>query len=180
MTDSPDRGQQTSPPHFDKKQDEHAWSLRPTLLRIVLITLIITVFWTQWFQPMRVKGDSMEPTISDGSFNIISLRRYHKRAPKRGEVVAARKYPGGNQYLIIKRVIGLPGESISFRDGMRFINNHPEPEPYLTDIGSWNVPPILLRPDEFFIVGDNRTIPWPEHTAGAIQQKHIIGGIVFP
>lgn len=180
MTDSPDQGQQTPLLHSDRKQDAHARSLRPSLLRIVLTTLIIIIVWTQWFQPMRVDGDSMEPTISDGSFNIISLRRYHNRAPKRGEVVAARKYLGDNRYLIIKRVIGLPGESIGFRDGMRFINNQPEPELYLTDRGSWNVPPILLGPDEFFIVGDNRTIPWPEHTAGAIHQRHIIGGIVFP
>jgi signal peptidase I len=140
----------------------------------------ILLVWTQWLQPVRIDGDRMEPTVADGSFNLIDLRSYRNRPPGRGEVVAALKYSDDDKSLIVKRVIGLPGEMIGFTNGTLFINQNPEPEHYLTERGEWTTRSIRLRPDEYFIVGDNRTIPFPEHTAGAIELEYIIGKVVFP
>lgn len=153
---------------------------RRTMIRIVVLSLLVTLVCTQWLRPCRVSGISMEPTIRDGTFNVINLRRYRTADPQRNHVVAARMNALDRRNFLLKRVVALPGETVAFRDGQRYLDGALALEPYLSDPGNWNVGPLRLSADEFFIVGDNRSAPWEQHVGGAIRREHIVGSMVFP
>ena len=73
----------------------------------------------------------------------------------------------------MKRIVGLPGETVAFVDGRVLINGEVLDEPYEKSSCDWNLPPVKLGPDEYFVVGDNRTMPWADHTFGeAHAQPH--------
>ena len=153
---------------------------RRTLLRAGVLAAVTWLIVSFWMRPCRVSGTSMEPTFRDGGMNVIDLRRYRDTPPRRDDLVAARMHSLDNKRFYFKRVIGLPGETVGFTDGMRMVDGKPLPESYLADRGTWNVKPITLGPDEYFIIGDNRSVPWEQHMGGAIERRHIIGGILFP
>jgi signal peptidase I len=90
-----------------------------TVILALLIVLPIRLFI---FQPFIVKGQSMEPTFEDGDYLIIDEITYRFREPKRGEVVVF-KNPMNERQRFIKRIIGLPGETVEVSDGKIFISN---------------------------------------------------------
>jgi len=122
----------------------------------------------------------MEPTFSDGGLNAITLTRYRNRAPHRGDIVAARMATLDNQQFYLKRILGLPGESIAFHDGTLLIDGKPVAEPYVIHTGRWTTEPLQLADNEFFIIGDNRDMAYELHLGGAIHRKHLVGGLLFP
>jgi signal peptidase I len=105
----------------------------------------------------RVEGDSMLPTLLAGDYLLVRGAGASKRPPARGEVVVAALE--GCERSILKRVVGLPGERITFSEGMLLINGRKLVEPYLRGL-----PPYLgldnfyftLGLDEYFLMGDNR------------------------
>jgi signal peptidase I len=126
------------------------------------------------FVPIRVVGNSMEPTYRNGRINLVNRLAYHSHAPQRGDVVALQL--DRHRLVLLKRVVGLPGERIALRDGRVLVNGQPLNEPYAK--GS-ELPPtqgeILLRDDEYFVIGDNRDIS----AYGSIHQHEVIGKVVF-
>lgn len=150
-------------------------SPRRTLLRAVIWAVLVYALAQGPFRPMRVRGISMEPTIHDGSWRFANLWRYRRQSPKRGEVVVI-AMPGAKAFYC-KRVIGLPGEQIAFVQGHLLVNGFNQPEPYLTEAFDWNVAPVDLGADEFYVVGDNRTLPLSAQVAGIVDRKRISGGL---
>nr|KKS48786.1 MAG: Signal peptidase I [Candidatus Giovannonibacteria bacterium GW2011_GWF2_42_19] len=147
--------------------------------RFIVVAAIIILPVRAWVaQPFIVRGASMEPTFKNGQYLIIDELSYHLREPERGDVIVFR-FPEDPSKFFIKRVIGLPGESIEIKDNKIFLINGPDAEelkePYLTDILTTPNGKIQLKDTEYFVLGDNRLFSSDSRRWGALDQDLIIG-----
>ena len=150
-----------------------------TLVRILSLTFVTLVLFKYVFLPIRVTGDSMLPNYHTGQIKLVNRLAFAHTDPKRGEVVAVEF--DGKDILLLKRIIGLPGETFQVREGFVFINGKKLEEPYTRGMilsSERNRPgstdPIPLGPDEYMVIGDNRRI-----SEGYIKKRSEIVGKVF-
>lgn len=129
--------------------------------------------------PVRIAGISMSPTYADKSFNFVNRLAFKWSAPKRGDVVAFRFSDLRMRPIYMKRIIGLPGETIEIRYGVVFINGKPLDEPYVKDRYPWQVPPRVLADNEYFAIGDNRGMPASFHSFGVKDSNLILGKVLW-
>ena len=152
---------------------------RRTLIRIGVI--VVTCFLLRAFVvlPIFVDGPSMLPTYKAGRVNFINRLAYLRHEPLRGDVVTIRL--AGESVMFMKRVIGLPGETVTFSNGRLLINGRFLEEPYLKFSSNWNFVPehSKLADDEYYVVGDNRTMPHADHTQGAAKRERIVGKVLL-
>ncbi len=152
---------------------------KTTLIRAAFLAVFCVVVFKWFLLPVRVAGISMEPAYADHSFNFVNRLSYLTHAPRRGDVVGIRLSPpdqlSAPHIMYLKRIIGLPGESVAFDNGRVLINGQPLVEPYETWLCDWSTDPVALGPDEYFVVGDNRTMPKEEHTFGRAARSRIVG-----
>jgi len=118
----------------------------------------------------------MEPTYNDASFAFCLRPQYSFSEIKRFDVVAVRFT--GKSVMLLKRVIGLPGETLEFRDGALYINGKLIPEPYVKHKNPWNLPPRSIHPDRVYVVGDNRGTLISHHIFGQVPINRITGGVI--
>jgi signal peptidase I len=156
-----------------------------TMARLaVLVVISFVVFDFFWFVllPIRVEGISMLPTYQNGSVNFVNRLAYLRHDPKRGDVVGIRLSDPGltrPSLLYLKRIIGLPGETVAFVDGQVLINGQVLDEPYIKEKDcDWALPAVTLGPDQYFVVGDNRSMPAEYHIFGKVERDHIVGKAV--
>jgi len=149
-------------------------SLKITLIRAACIAVILVIVFKFILLPVRIYGKSMEPTFMDGSFIIINALKYRSLPPERGDIIAIRM--AGRSIMYLKRIIGMPGEIIAFRGGALIINGMPLPEPYKAGNGPWDMDEIAIGADEYFVAGDNRSMPISEHSIGRVNKTKIAGG----
>ncbi|MBN1967390.1 MAG: signal peptidase I [Anaerolineae bacterium] len=120
-----------------------------------------------------VEGESMLPSFDTGQFILVNRLNYLYRAPQRGEVVVFGS-PEQNGEDLIKRIIGLPGETVTIQDQQVFIDGRLLDEPYIYAAprysGSWT-----LGPDEYFVLGDNRNNSRDSHIFGPLDREAIVG-----
>jgi signal peptidase I len=153
-------------------------SIKITLLRVGILLGVVFVTYQCFLLPFRVQGDSMLPTLLDGTVHLSYRRAYRTEGPKRGDIVLL-DIAGGRQ-ILVKRIVGLPGERFSVRQGVIYINGEPIEEPYLhTHNKSWNLQELILRPEEYFFMGDNRSMDMASHTADTIRRERIIARVLF-
>ena len=130
--------------------------------------------WVLW--PVKVWGDSMLPNFHHGERHFVNKLAYRSTPPQRGDVIALHA-PGGDVYL--KRVIGLPGETVTFTNGGIAIEGRLLDEPYVdTKITSReeDLPKLgKLGPDDFYVIGDNRATS----VRGQVPKRDIIGKVTF-
>ncbi len=144
------------------------------ILETILLTIVIYAVLTTFIGRFKVLSISMEPTLHEGQYLLIS-KQTHKIWPlKRGDVVVFH-YPRNPQKNYIKRVIGLPGEKIAFRNGELYVNGEFTPEPWLPKpmravSGQWQ-----LSEDEYFVMGDNRSNSSDSRSWGPVSEQHVIG-----
>lgn len=140
-----------------------------TLLLALAIYLVINTLTGRFY----VRGSSMEPSLHNGQYLIVSKISYLFGEPQRGDIVVFVS-PNNGKEDYIKRIIGLPGERVEIRDGAVWINGYRLEEPYLSSAtpytGVW-----VLGPDEYFVLGDNRPNSSDSHTWGPLPRKNIIG-----
>jgi len=162
-------------------------SVRPHWLRVVLIgrrpkatliriaVLVVACFVTFKFilLPIRIEGISMQPTFRDGQINCVNRLAYFRHEPQRGDIVSVRL--AGPSISYMKRIIGLPGEKVSFHEGHAFINGRLLDEPYVKFACDWEHEPIACGPTQYYVVGDNRSMPFNDHKQGRAERDHIIG-----
>ncbi len=154
--------------------------LRTLARLVVLIAGTWAVFSFVLTPPIRVTGISMLPTYHDGQINFLNRLAYWRHDPQRGDVVGVHfKNTAGNHQMFLKRIVGLPGETVAFVNGELFINDEPLPEPYVKTLCDWNMPPRPLGFDEYYVVGDNRGMPIGDHEQGKATRQQIVGRILF-
>ena len=127
-----------------------------TLVRILILIITSLVLFKFILVPVQVDGRSMEPTCHDGQIAVINLLSFFRHQPGRGDIVGFRV--ANNPQIIIKRIVGLPGERIAFHSGVVFINGKSIAERYLTSQGAWEWPEETLGENTYFVTGDNRVI----------------------
>jgi signal peptidase I len=148
-----------------------------TLVRILFVVFVTLIVFKFILLPIRVTGESMFPNYQNGQVRFVNRLAFKKHPPRRGDVVAVEFE--GREVLLLKRIIGLPGETFQVRDGDVFINGRPLDEPYANGkisvtnrLGSTD--PIPLGPDEYMVIGDNRSI-----SEGYIKkQSEIVGKVL--
>lgn len=162
----------TTPKNKFREMVEFTWEI----LKIVIISLAIIIPIRYFLiQPFFVNGASMEPNFQDGDYLIVDEISYRFDAPERGDVVIFR-YPLDPSQFFIKRVIGLPGESIKVEDGKIFINGKILDESeYLHDIDTVGSVEVKLAENEYFVLGDNRQASSDSRKWGEVDKKFIIG-----
>jgi len=148
-----------------------------TLIRAAILGILTIVVFKTILLPVRVTGISMAPTYKDGRVNFINRLAYRKHDPQRGDVVGVRF--AGPSIMLLKRIVGLPGERIGFSEGYVTVNGKALDEPYLLWASKWEREPVELAPDEFFVVGDNRTMPMKDHTFGIAKRERILGKLML-
>lgn len=154
---------------------------RPTNTLIRIAVLVVVCFGTRQFflLPIRIDGISMQPTCQDHQINCVNRLAYLRHEPQRGDIVSVRfSKPGGlgnPSIMYMKRIIGLPGESVSFHGGHAFINGRRLEEPYVKFSCDWEHAPIVCGPTQYYVVGDNRSMPFEFHEQGRAERSHIIG-----
>ncbi|MBC7073886.1 signal peptidase I [Candidatus Parcubacteria bacterium] len=154
------------------------------LLKTVILALAIVIPIRYFiFQPFIVKGNSMEPNFKTGNYLIIDEITYRFRNPKRGEIVVF-KYPGNEAQKYIKRVIGLPGETVEIFDGKIKITNEKgsfylDESSYLRQSQTFGELKITLGEDEYFVLGDNRLSSYDSRMFGPVKRKEIIGRVIL-
>ena len=150
---------------------------RVTLVRAVILGILTVIVFKTTLLPVRVTGISMLPSYRDGRVNFIYRLAYHQHGPQRFDVVGVRF--AGPSIMLLKRVVGLPGERIGFSTGHVTVNGKPLDEPYPLLPSNWEREPVALAPDEFFVVGDNRTMLIKDHTFGIAKRERILGKLLL-
>ncbi len=144
-----------------------------TLARICVLVVTCFIVFRFILLPVRIDGISMQPTYRDSGVNFINRLAYLRHPPQRGDVVGVRL--AGPHVMLLKRIVGLPGETIEFSRGRLFVNGTELPEPYVKLPCNWNRAPEKVDPDKYFVVGDNRSMPKEFHEFGCAERRRIVG-----
>lgn len=161
---------------------ESTWEVIKESIKVVVISLAIIVPVRYFLiQPFYVKGASMEPNFYDHEYLIIDEISYRFIPPKRGDIVVFR-YPRDPSQYFIKRIVGLPEEKVEIKKGKVSIFNQEFPlgsvlkEEYLargmTTPGELS---IILKEDEYFVLGDNRSSSLDSRSFGPVPKKLLVG-----
>ncbi|MBP3634921.1 MAG: signal peptidase I [Bacilli bacterium] len=152
-----------------------------TILTYVFIIIAVIIIRVFFIDPVRVDGESMNTTLSDGEIMLLNKIVYRKNDIQRFDIVVIDE---GDKY-IIKRVIALPGETIEYKNNVLYINGKEMKDPYpstetddfnITDIGHIKVPG-----DTYFVMGDNRSDSLDSRypSVGVIKKDQILGRAKF-
>ena len=145
-----------------------------------IIAFIFVVPVRLWIaQPFIVNGSSMDDTFADGEYLIVDELSYRFKEPERGDVLVFR-YPQDPDKFFIKRLIGLPGETVTIKSGKVTIINQVHPagitlnEPYI-ESKTFNNVNTVLGADEYFVMGDNRIVSSDSRMWGPLPKEDLIG-----
>jgi signal peptidase I len=152
-------------------------SLGRSLVRGLSIALALLL--GSWFVlvPVRAHGPSMTPTYGDNQLLLVNRLAYRFGGEvRRGDVVAITLQ--NRKAVLVKRIIGLPGERIRIEEGQVLIDDQPLEEPYCVYRLPWNVLETRLGPDEVFVIGDNRSMLEKHHHFGRADRDRILGRLL--
>lgn len=159
-------------------RDNRGFIFNDILESVVIAVVLAVVIRYFIFQPFYIPSGSMEPTLMPGDKIIVNKFLYRFQPPKRGDVFVF-KYPKDPTRDFIKRVIGLPGDTIEVRDSVLFINGKQQAEPWLPPallFGSY--PPTKVPPGSYFAMGDNRNNSEDSRVWGFVPEENIRGKAV--
>lgn len=161
------------------------WLREAGLFLLWLVLAVMLRLWVVSFA--RIRGQSMMDTLHDRDWGLVWRLPYRFRAPRRHEVVICH-FPGRKfrrcrwmPQSFVKRVIGLPGDTLEFRDGALLVNGLPLEEKYLTPSRCCALrdrAPFTLGEDEYFVLGDNRDRSSDSRRMGPIRRRDIRGRVV--
>ena len=150
------------------------------ILTFVVLAIVIVVPIRLFIaQPFVVEGESMHPTFEGGDYLIVDELTYHFSDPRRGDVVIFR-YPGDPRIFYIKRVIGLPGEGIEIDRGKVTVTREDGTtlllsEPYIVNEDATYSQTMVLGPDQYYVMGDNRPRSSDSRIWGPLPRKDMVG-----
>jgi len=146
------------------------WELVETLIPALLIALAINFFVAQ---PTLVRGYSMEPTLHQEERLLVEKLSYRFHAPQRGDIVVLKVVQ--EPIPLVKRVIGLPGETVEIRQGKVYVNGQHLDEPYLQQAPYGNMPARQVPVGSVFVLGDNRNNSNDSRYFGVVPLDDIVG-----
>jgi len=158
------------------QETESVWKLVRFAVVAILIVIPIRIFIAQ---PFVVSGSSMFPTFHNGEYLIVDELSYRLSEPQRDEVTIFR-YPKDPKKFYIKRIIGLPNETIDISGSSVTVTNTEHPDGFIleqpfVENNSNNITHFELKADEYFVMGDNRAQSSDSRYWGAVPRKNLIG-----
>lgn len=159
--------------------------LREILETLILIALVYTVVNLATVR-FYIEGPSMQPNFWAGQFLIVSRAHYLLGEPERGDIIVFDP-PGDddrpNDPLLIKRLIGLPGDHIEVREGHVYVNGEALNEPYLRDVGASmrcsEYCDVTLEANQYFLMGDNRNNSNDSRAFGPVDRSRLVGEAII-
>ncbi|MBI2065862.1 MAG: signal peptidase I [Candidatus Zambryskibacteria bacterium] len=150
------------------------------LIKLIILSLLIVVPFRLYIaQPFIVDGASMDPTFETGNYLIVDEISYRFKTPERGSILIF-KYPRDPKKSFIKRVIGLPEETVSISDGRVTIINADYPDGFLLEepyvkLNKKETVNFILSKEEYFVLGDNRLGSADSRVWGPVPADNIVG-----
>jgi signal peptidase I len=150
-------------------------------VRDILISLAVSAFFIIFlYQPVKVEGTSMMPTLEDQERVFINKFVYRLESIHRGDVVVFR-YPRDTSKSYIKRVIAIPGDRVRIEDGLVYVNERQLSEEYVPqvyeDVRSYSE--MVVPPHSYFVLGDHRNLSNDSRDFGPVDESYIYGKAVF-
>jgi len=147
--------------------------LRETLETVILAVLIFLVI-RSLVQNYRIEGQSMEPNFHHGQYLLVNKLAYRLSDHARGDVIVFH-YPNNPTQDYIKRIIGLPGDTVEILEGVLYLNGSPVDEPYDQIPMTRNISAQVVEPGNLYVLGDNRPASSDTRTWGQLPQEFVIG-----
>ncbi len=147
------------------------------ILETALLALFIFFATRLVVQNFRVQGPSMRPTLASSEFLLVSKLSYMRSTPSRGDVIVFRK-PGGDREDLVKRIIGLPNETIEVRTGRVFVNGlELDESAYIIRAGNSVLEPVRVPAGSYFAMGDNRSVSEDSRRFGPVPLAAVVGKV---
>jgi signal peptidase I len=171
-----------TPPPEEGSGWKTAWAITREIGETIILTLIIFALIQMVIRNFRVVGTSMVDNLHDGQYLIIDKLSYNSflkeqfgfGGPTRGDVIVFEP-PGHPDEDYVKRIIGLPGETVEIVRGQVFINGALLPEPFQPNVGSYTTTPQLVPEGHVFVLGDNRNNSNDSHNWGTLPLENVVG-----
>jgi signal peptidase I len=177
---------QTSPDSADVPFWRRFWQAQKDNIQVLAIALILALFIRALIaEPRFIPSDSMMPTLYIGDRLVIEKVSYLFHPPTIGDIVvfeppsALIEVGFTSDQALIKRVIGLPGQTVEVHAGKVLINHQPLQERYIAEPPRYEMLPVTVPEDQFFVMGDNRNNSNDSHVWGFLPKADIIGRAVF-
>lgn len=164
------------PPGLGRRFLEARYWLRDLILSLLLAFIVIVFL----YQPVQVEGTSMMPRLTNHERIFINKFVYRFEPIQRGDIVVF-WYPLDPTKSYIKRVVGLPGEALSIRDGRVYVNGMELDHQYVpaSYLDHQNYPVTRIEPNHYFVLGDHRESSNDSRVWGSVDRKYIYGKAVF-
>ena len=155
------------------KQEIIEWVV--TLGAALLIALFVRTFLCEL---VVVDGNSMNHTLLNSELMVVTKPEYLLGDPEHNDVVVCHYPNRGNTYFV-KRVVGLPGDTIAIQDGYLYLNGEKQPEDFLTIRPNYNMSEYKIPEGKYFVLGDNRASSNDSHIIGPLDRDMILGKVHF-
>ncbi|MBQ1490270.1 MAG: signal peptidase I [Eubacterium sp.] len=154
------------------------------IIKDVTVAAMVVLIAAQFYEPTRVFGVSMQPSFQENDYLIISRLAYRNKQPKRGDVIVFQstlKDSEGKDELLIKRIIGLPGEKIEIAGGKVMIDGEVLQESYIKEPYTDGAVTMTVPEGSYFCMGDNRarSTDSRSESVGTVSADQISGKVVY-
>ena len=155
---------------------ESRYWLRDVVLTSLLVFTVVLFF----YQPIQVEGTSMLPLLKNHERIVVNRLAYDVESIQRGDIIVFH-YPLDPAESFIKRVVGLPGDWVSLRDGRVYVNGRRLSEPYIPPAyaGDETCAPVRVAPNHYYVLGDHRDFSNDSREWGQVARSYIYGKAVF-
>jgi signal peptidase I len=162
------------------------WRSQQENIRLVAIALVLALLIRIFVaEPRYIPSNSMLPTLHIGDRLVVEKVSYLFHSPDKGDIVVfeppeqLQNLGYRKDQVFIKRIIGKPGQIVSVNNGKVYINQQPLSEEYIAESPAYQLVPVQIPQDEFFVMGDNRNDSNDSHVWGFLPKQNIIGRAVF-
>lgn len=166
----------------NNSQQDHEGSWIGELGRTVALSVILALGIRTFVAEARwIPSESMVPTLQVNDKLIVDKLSYHFTSPQHGDIIVfsptdnIKKNDPTLKDAFIKRVIGLPGDKVEVKGERVYINDQPQRENYIKEAPYYQFPPVIVPPDSYLVLGDNRNNSFDSHFWGFVPRDHIIG-----
>jgi signal peptidase I len=162
---------------YNERRSGEAANMKPFVRELLItigIAVIIFIAARQTIQTYEVFQTSMEPNFHEGQRVVVSKAAYFFSEPQRGDVIVFRS-PEAPYEDYIKRVIGIPGDTVEIKNGFVYVDGVALNEPYIAQAPAYTMAPVTIPDGEFFVLGDNRNYSNDSHRGWLVPDANVHG-----